>query len=90
MSISGYEVISNESAPAVIAHGTGANVDVSAPSGKVVIGGGYLLGSVSLAGSFAVAGSYPIDSSTAWRVTVRNDHASASCEVTVFAICADA
>jgi hypothetical protein len=87
MAISGYEIVSNESAPAVITPGNSAKVDVAAPSGKTVLGGGYLVDLPTE--SFIVGGSYPTDNGETWRVRIKNTDTS-NIEVAVWAICADA
>lgn len=88
MCICGYEVVSNESAPGIIGPNTGANVDVPAPAGKKVLGGGYLLGPGGLRDYHLVSGSYPTDDNETWRVTAFNKHTSIDMEVAVWAICA--
>lgn len=85
MSISGYDVLGQGSDP--IGTGTGTVVVVChAPTGKVVLGGGYAL-TDDLSGD-QVVGSYP-DGQTGWQVTIQKNSTNSG-SVTVFAVVANA
>jgi hypothetical protein len=85
VSISGYDVLGQGSDP--IGTGTGTvTVVCHAPTGKVVLGGGYTL-TDSLTGD-QVKGSYP-DGQTGWQVVIEKN-ATNSGSVTVFAVVATA
>lgn len=86
--ITGHEIVQNR---VVVAAGSTANVTVSCPAGKKVLGGGF---NIETPDDVKVFASDPSDGqgnliSTGWHVMVRNA-GTAGRQTTAIAICADA
>jgi hypothetical protein len=82
----GYEIVTQTD---TLTENVEATVTATCPTGKVVVGGGWL--SVYPADHVAIAESYP--TGTGWAVRVKllgNTGGSYSTDVTAYAVCIDA